>query len=510
MYRALYRAYRPEVFSEMLGQEHIVRILQSQLAQDAVSHAYLFCGTRGTGKTTTARLLAKGVNCLAEGERPCGECRNCKAIAEGSFMDLIEIDAASNNGVDNIRELRESVNYPPAVGRKKVYIIDEVHMLSSGAFNALLKTLEEPPEDVMFILCTTEPEKLPATVLSRCMRMDFRRVSERELQSAFAGICADRNVDMDEDALRLIVANADGSVRDGLTILDQCIAGRHGRISREDVLDSLGAVDEETYIRLTGCVAGHDVAGGLTLIAQLIENGKDARQILQGWMNHYRSLIMAKFLEQPQDILNMSLENVERVREQAREMDLEDINAAIIEIAQTIGTTKTSTQPRILLEVCFVKLASGPGASAAVPVRTVAEHKEPAAEVEKPAAGEPEEESGDVQEPAYAVSDDIQRVWEAVLEEGENTRPDFAMVRVGSVPVKMNDEEFVIQASGMAGRFIETNKEMVSGLIAKYSGGRRQVIVREDGAPGEEKKVDAEEIARKASEALGGIEIDIK
>ena len=169
MYTALYRAYRPEVFDDILGQEHIVRILKNQINTDSASHAYLFCGTRGTGKTTTARILAKGLNCLSEGSRPCGKCSACTAIREGTYLDVMEIDAASNNGVDNIRELRESVKYPPAVGRKKVYIIDEVHMLSTGAFNALLKTLEEPPEYVVFILATTEPQKLPSTILSRCM-----------------------------------------------------------------------------------------------------------------------------------------------------------------------------------------------------------------------------------------------------------------------------------------------------------------------------------------------------
>ena len=181
MYTALYRARRPEVFSEILGQQHIVKILKHQIDTDTVSHAYLFCGTRGTGKTTTARILAKAVNCLSEGEHPCGHCANCMAIKDGTFMDVIEIDAASNNGVENIRELRESVKYPPAVGRKKVYIIDEVHMLSTGAFNALLKTLEEPPENVMFILATTEPQKLPATILSRCIRLDFKRVPQNIL-----------------------------------------------------------------------------------------------------------------------------------------------------------------------------------------------------------------------------------------------------------------------------------------------------------------------------------------
>ena len=255
MYKALYRQYRPEVFEEVLGQDHIVRILKNQIATDSTSHAYLFCGTRGTGKTTTARLLAKGLNCLSDGERPCGVCANCQAIKEGNFLDVIEIDAASNNGVDNVRELRESVKYPPSAGRRKVYIIDEVHMLSTEAFNALLKTLEEPPEYVTFILATTEVHKLPATVLSRCMRLDFKRVPESVLMEGMADICAKIGIDVTEDALRIIAANADGSVRDGLSILDQCISGREARVEAADVLEFLGASGDEDFIELTDILA---------------------------------------------------------------------------------------------------------------------------------------------------------------------------------------------------------------------------------------------------------------
>ena len=251
MYTALYRTQRPEVFEEILGQEHIVKILRNQIATGSVSHAYLFCGTRGTGKTTTARILAKAVNCLAEGDKPCGECAHCQAVKEGNFMDVIEIDAASNNGVENIRELRESVKYPPAIGRKKVYIIDEVHMLSTGAFNALLKTLEEPPEHVMFILATTEPQKLPPTILSRCMRLDFRRVSQNVIADNMKAICRNRGVEVTEDAARLLANCADGSVRDGLSILDQVLAGGDKFVDRDKVLEYVGTTGEDFFIELT-------------------------------------------------------------------------------------------------------------------------------------------------------------------------------------------------------------------------------------------------------------------
>ena len=236
MYTALYRTERPETFDEILGQEHIVKILKNQVATGTVGHAYLFAGTRGTGKTSTARILAKAVNCTGEGEVPCGVCPSCRAIKEGSFIDMIEIDAASNNGVDNVRELRESVNYPPAVGKKKVYIIDEAHMLTSQALNALLKTLEEPPENVMFILATTDPQKLLQTILSRCLRLDFRRIPDAKIAEHMKKICDARGVTITQDALRLLASNADGSVRDGLSLLDQCLSGGGNSLDRDTVL----------------------------------------------------------------------------------------------------------------------------------------------------------------------------------------------------------------------------------------------------------------------------------
>ena len=359
MYTALYRAYRPEVFDEILGQEHIVKILKNQINTDSTSHAYLFCGTRGTGKTTTARILAKGLNCLSdEGGRPCGRCSACISIKEGTYLDVIEIDAASNNGVDNIRELRESVKYPPAAGRKKVYIIDEVHMLSNEAFNALLKTLEEPPEYVVFILATTEPQKLPATILSRCMRLDFRRIPEQVLIDGMAEICEKRNISVSENALRIIAANADGSVRDGLSILDQCISGGDTEVGAKDVLEFLGASGEETFVELTDFVTRGKTAEALVMAAQVLSDGKDVRQFIRDWVNHYRNLLMTKFIKNPQDVINMSVENIERIRRQSDSIELADINRGILELSRTMREAKWSTQPRILLELAVVNLSS--------------------------------------------------------------------------------------------------------------------------------------------------------
>ncbi len=356
MYKVLYRAYRPETFEDMLGQKHIVKILRHQIKENKIHHAYLFCGTRGTGKTTTARLLAKGVNCLSDGERPCGVCDNCVSIKEGTYLDIIEIDAASNNGVDNIREIRESVKYPPAMGTKKVYIIDEVHMLSASAFNAFLKTLEEPPEYVTFILATTEPHKLPATILSRCLRLDFRRVPEEELLGSMKNICKEQGVEIDDDALRIIAVNADGSARDGLTLLDQCISFGQKQVSRNDVLEALGTVDDQSFIELSDAALMGDTARGIKVIGEILSEGKDPRQIMSGWMNHYRNLLMIKFVRAPEKVINMSLENIERLKEQAQYIDIEDINLGINIIAENIQIARTSTQPRILLEIAFIKL----------------------------------------------------------------------------------------------------------------------------------------------------------
>ena len=359
MYTALYRAQRPEVFDQVIGQEHIVRILRHQINTGTVSHAYLFCGTRGTGKTTTARILAKAVNCLDEGERPCGRCANCMSIKEGTFMDVIEIDAASNNGVDNIRELRESVKYPPAVGRKKVYIIDEVHMLSTGAFNALLKTLEEPPESVIFILATTDPQKLPQTILSRCMRLDFKRVPEKTLIEHMRNICSEKGIQVTDSALRLLAANADGSVRDGLSILDQCLSGGDKRLDRDIILEFLGTVSEEFFINLTEKVALHDVAGALVVLDEAMQEGKDVKQLMKDWMSHYRSLLITKYIKNAEDMLNMSSENIEKLRDQSSRISLDEINSGIITLSRTINDARYSTQPRILLELAIVTMASG-------------------------------------------------------------------------------------------------------------------------------------------------------
>ena len=494
-YKALYRETRPEVFDEILGQESIVKILRHQVATDTVSHAYLFTGTRGTGKTTTARILAKAVNCEApdiEG-RPCGKCDTCRQIAEGTFVDVIEIDAASNNGVDNIRELRESVNYPPAVGRVKVYIIDEVHMLSTGAFNALLKTLEEPPENVIFILATTNPEKLPQTVLSRCMRLDFKRVPQNVLAQHMEDICSDRGVKIDDDALRLLAANADGSVRDSLSILEQCLSSGEQRLTRDLVLDFLGAVSEEFYLELTEHVMAGDISSAFVLIDRAISDGKDVKQIMKDWMSHCRNLLIAKYVSDPKDLLNLSTENIELLKKQAAGISLAEINRAIITLAKAINDSRYSTQARILLEVAVVSIASGTeyGEAPDVPARQVAPavhqspaaqpavHQNPAAEpqnaseapVEAPAkkpVEEPAEKSADKQSSGAKSPEELADIWRDVCQEAAANKP-LLNILYDCVPAEQKGDEIKLMVNGsMTKQLVERDAVYINELLKRF------------------------------------------
>lgn len=360
MYKALYRQERPETFKDVIGQEHIIRILENQIKTDKVGHAYLFCGTRGTGKTTIARLLAKGVNCLHENSeaRPCGSCAHCQAISEGTFVDVIEMDAASNRGITDVREIKESVKYPPAVGRKKVYIIDEVHMLTTPAFNALLKTLEEPPENIIFILATTDPEQLPQTILSRCQRMDFKRLSHAMLVEYYSKICESRGIELKKGAADIIATSADGSVRDGLSILEQSLASGE-KVITEDIVNLYGgAVSQKFLIDLTNCVLKGDVAGGIVSINSQIEDGKESGQILKDWIRHFRNLMVAKVVDNPSTVIDLSSESVDKIVESCKNIPYENICDGLKILAEADKDSRSSAQPRIFLDLALMKLSS--------------------------------------------------------------------------------------------------------------------------------------------------------
>ena len=295
-YTALYRKYRPSEFEDVKGQDHIVTTLKNQIKADRIGHAYLFCGTRGTGKTTVAKIFAKAVNCEhpVDGS-PCGECQSCKAIAAGSSMNVIEIDAASNNGVENIRQIREEVSYSPTQGKYKVYIIDEVHMLSIGAFNALLKTLEEPPSYVIFILATTESHKIPITILSRCQKYDFRRISIETISARLMDLLEQEGVEAEEKAVRYVAKAGDGSMRDALSLLDQCIAFYLGEpLTYDHVLEVLGAVDTEVFSRLLRSILANDIVAAIELLEDLIVQGRELGQFVTDFVWYLRNLLLVK------------------------------------------------------------------------------------------------------------------------------------------------------------------------------------------------------------------------
>lgn len=357
-YTALYRKWRPSTFDEVKGQDHIVTTLKNQVINDRIGHAYLFCGTRGTGKTSVAKILAKAVNCAHPVDgNPCGECEVCRAVAAGASMNVIEIDAASNNGVDNIREIKEEVAYPPTQGRFKVYIIDEVHMLSIGAFNALLKTLEEPPAYVIFILATTEAHKIPITILSRCQRYDFKRISIDTISARLSELMVAEDISADERALRYVAKAADGSMRDALSLLDQCLAFYMGQeLKYENVLEVLGAVDTEVFSDFfRGIVAGEAI-GLIHKLEKIIIDGRDLSQFVSDFTWYLRNLMLLQSQTDASDVLEMSEENMKLLKEDAKLTDLNGVMRYIRIFSELSGQLKNSSQKRVMVEVALIKM----------------------------------------------------------------------------------------------------------------------------------------------------------
>lgn len=357
-YMALYRKWRPDVFEEVKGQEHIVTTLRNQLTHNRIGHAYLFCGTRGTGKTTLAKLFAKSVNCENPTDgSPCGECPSCKAIASGSSMNVIEIDAASNNGVNDIREIREEVQYSPTEGRYKVYIIDEAHMLTREAWNALLKTLEEPPSYVIFIMATTEPHKIPITILSRCQKYDFRRIPLETIADRLADLMVREGQDVERKAIDYIAKAADGSMRDALSLLDQCIAFYLGEtLTYEKCLEVLGAVDIDIFVRLLSFVEAKDVNGAITLIDEIIWQGREISQFIIDFTWFMRNLLLLKSSAQNADKLDFSQEHLAEMQKQADAVSFDALMRYIRIFSELSNNIRYATQKQVMLELAVIKL----------------------------------------------------------------------------------------------------------------------------------------------------------
>ena len=356
MYQVLYRKYRPKVFSDVYGQEHVTSTLINEIKENRISHAYLFTGSRGTGKTTCAKILAKAVNCEHnENGEPCNECEVCKGLDGGSIYDVVEIDAASNNGVDNIRDLREEANYTPTRGRYRVYIIDEVHMLSKGAFNALLKTLEEPPEHVIFILATTEVHMLPQTILSRCQRFDFKRIQPETMALRLKEVAGFENMQLDDDAAILISRIADGGMRDALSILDQC-AGRGSHIDSKLVSEVAGIAGREALYELSDAVCNQNSGDALNIISNLHQNSYDMERLCVEMINHFRNFLIVKTVKKSRELIICTDDEYDTIMKSAENFTLAKVIFALDLFQNTLTIIKGGANARIEMEMCFVKL----------------------------------------------------------------------------------------------------------------------------------------------------------
>ena len=357
-YTALYRKFRPSTFEQVKGQDHIVQTLKNQINANRIGHAYLFCGTRGTGKTSVAKIFAKAVNCEhpVDGS-PCNECETCWAINSGGAMNVVEIDAASNNGVDNIRQIRDEIQYSPANGKYTVYIIDEVHMLSIGAFNALLKTLEEPPSYVLFILATTEPHKIPITILSRCQRYDFKRITIDTIAARLSELMDKEGIEVEEKAIRYVAKAADGSMRDALSLLDQCIAFYLGqKLTYENVLEVLGAVDNEVFSRLTRSVIDGDVVSCIHILDEMVMQGRELGQFVNDFIWYLRNLMLIKTSDGAMDVIDASAERIAALKQEAMMVETDVIMRYIRVFSELAGQIKYSSQKRVLIEIALIKL----------------------------------------------------------------------------------------------------------------------------------------------------------
>jgi len=355
-YLVLARKYRPMFFEDVVGQQHVTRTLQNAIQQDRIANAYLFSGPRGVGKTTVARLLAKALNCeQGPTTRPCNQCSSCIDINESRSLDVFEIDGASNRGIDEVRNLREGLRYSPNPGKHRIYIIDEVHMLTNEAFNALLKTLEEPPERVLFVFATTEPHKVPATILSRCQRFDFKRITNKKIIEQLSDICSKEDVSIDAESLRLIATKADGGMRDAESLLDQVIAFSGKDIKAKDVETLLGIINQELFFQVTDLIKKGDVQGGLNLANQVFVEGYDFSEFLTGLAEHFRNFLVARTTGAT-DELEVSEENAKRYMEEREDFEVEDLLRLIKIASDTDNLVRRSSNARVHLEVALVKM----------------------------------------------------------------------------------------------------------------------------------------------------------
>ena len=489
-YVALYRKARPQTFEEVKGQDHIVKTLKNQVRAGRAQHAYLFCGTRGTGKTSVAKIMAKAVNCEhpVDGS-PCNECASCRAIAAGNSMNVIEIDAASNNGVDNIREIVEEVRYRPTQGNFKVYIIDEVHMLSAGAFNALLKTLEEPPSYVIFILATTESGKIPTTILSRCQRYDFRRIDQETMIARMRELTERENVEAEDRALRFVARSADGSMRDALSLLDQCMAFYMGEtLTYEKALSALGAVDTDVFGELLGEIIAGNAGRAVLIFEKIIERGREVGQFVSDFIWYMRNLLLAATSDEALEAMDASEEQLKVLKEHASRVEPETVMRYIRILSDLLNSMRQASNRRVLTEVAIVRLCRPQMETTDTAFRDRVRALEarldelqtfgvPVREAEKSAAfSENEKSSPDPKEetapPPHAAPEELQQIraeWESVRQEVASGLLRGLLLKSDPLynAVDMDGKLYIRSANDTLDGFIETGARDVERYCAE-------------------------------------------
>lgn len=500
-YVAMYRRFRPTRFEEVKGQDAIVTTLKNQIKADRIGHAYLFCGTRGTGKTSIAKLFAKSVNCEhpVDGS-PCGECAACRAIASGASMNVIEIDAASNNGVDNIREIVDEVSYSPAEGKFKVYIIDEVHMLSTGAFNALLKTLEEPPSYVIFILATTEVNKIPVTILSRCQRYDFKRLTVEQIEERMREALAQAGEELliEDKALRFIAKSADGAMRDAWSLLDQCLAFHFGQeLTYDKVLDVLGAVDTAVFSRLLRCILERDVPGCIGLLEEIVLQGRDLSQFVTDFTWYLRNLLLVKTSgDDSEEVIDISSENLARLKEEAQMAQVDAIMRYIRNFSELSGRIRYAGQKRVLIEMALIRLCR-PEMEAKEDAlldrirkleQTLAKIESGAITVAAASAGAGGAAASAAETPAKraelpkAIPEDVSRIvgnWQGIA--GNASQPMKFYLKNAKLSLAGDNRLMVALEDGLASDYFlkdAGNRELLEAMLSDFAGKKVEVEIR--------------------------------
>lgn len=505
-YRALYRVFRPRSFAEVRGQNHISTTLKNAILSERLAHAYLFCGPRGTGKTSSAKILAKAVNCLdLQNGEPCNVCANCKAINEESFLDVLEIDAASNRGIDEIRDLRDKVRFAPSQGKRKVYIIDEVHMLTNEAFNALLKTLEEPPAHVLFILATTEPQKIPLTILSRCQRFDFRKINTAEIRDHLADIVQEEGVEISDDALNAIARKAAGGMRDAISVLDQCIAFAGSRIELSHVELVLGTVSEEATATLVDTVLNQDYSGLFRSLNDFIQQGKDIKQILRDCIQYCRQLLLLK-VAPDERLVELSPDSIGRAKEQAQALPVEFLGRMINRLSAAEKDLRYSNQPQILLEAAFIDLmVQGMEPQA---VQEPAAEKRPARKPAKRAA----ESAAEKPVQKLIASDELLQQWAQVMEQIRGKSVKLHAFLSEAKPAAFRDGQLILRFNHQYKFHYNTvsqedNLRMIGQIVSQLTGQPATVIVELENEAGHIKQELT--LAEEAKKLFGdGVQID--